>query len=418
MRPNGESTPRPEDALALVPQDWSKAVAHLDQVIEAVVAGDWQAVPWPFIAEKIAAPTGLDIAQILDGSPRYQTELLYLLRHLRRLLLAHGQPDFERKIVLDAQISDFDWPRVEQHLAAYAANPSTESSEEALLKRGCLIKDEEGQLYPTYAGLLLFGRAPQRFLPSAEIMAARYPGSQMDEPLAYAAIRGCLPDQLEQAEQFTLRHLERSFYLKDLDWQERPTLPADVVREVIVNAVAHRAYDITGDSIRLFVFADRLECYSPGRLAGHLTLDTLLTERFGRNEVIGYVLAELGWMARLGGGLKRVARRLAEEGMPAPLFEETVGGFKVTLFNRPEMGATRRPQTGAMPRRWLTQGLYARQIKAMDFVAEHGRMTLNDYIQLCPEIDPDILQRDLSSLVARDLLLRVGDKRAIYYILK
>ena len=54
----------------------------------------------------------------------------------------------------------------------------------------------------------------------------------------------------------------------------------------------------------------------------------------------------------------------------------------------------------------------------MDFVAEHGRMTLNDYIQLCPEIDPDILQRDLSSLVARDLLLRVGDKRAIYYILK
>ena len=66
----------------------------------------------------------------------------------------------------------------------------------------------------------------------------------------------------------------------------------------------------------------------------------------------------------------------------------------------------------------MEQGLYERQIKAMNFVLEHGRITNNDYSKLCPDVSNETLRRDLANLVERDLLLRVGEKRATFYILK
>ena len=56
----------------------------------------------------------------------------------------------------------------------------------------------------------------------------------------------------------------------------------EAVREAIVNAIAHRDYSIRGEGIRLLMFSDRLEVYSPGRLPGHVTLDNLKDERYSR----------------------------------------------------------------------------------------------------------------------------------------
>ncbi|WP_275978530.1 ATP-binding protein, partial [Methylobacterium crusticola] len=54
-----------------------------------------------------------------------------------------------------------------------------------------------------------------------------------------------------------------------------PHYDLDVVDEAIVNAVAHRDYAIAGSKIRLFLFADRLELYSPGKLPNTITLDDM-----------------------------------------------------------------------------------------------------------------------------------------------
>ena len=198
---------------------------------------------------------------------------------------------------------------------------------------------------------------------------------------------------------------------------ERPVLPLDAVREVIVNAVAHRAYDLGGDSIRIFIFANRLECFSPGRLPGHMTVDNILTERFSRNEAIVQVLSEMGFIERLGYGINRIVRRMAEEGLPAPHFEETAAGFKVSLFRQPQAWLPHQPEPNAI-RTWLAQGLNERQVTAMNFVLDQGRITNSDYGTLCPDVSSETLRRDLADLVERDLLLRIGEKRATYYILK
>jgi ATP-dependent DNA helicase RecG len=62
--------------------------------------------------------------------------------------------------------------------------------------------------------------------------------------------------------------------------------------------------------------------------------------------------------------------------------------------------------------------LNERQKQALSFLATHGRITSRDYQQLCPNVHPETLRRDFADLIARGVLLKIGDKRATYYIFK
>jgi len=105
--------------------------------------------------------------------------------------------------------------------------------------------------------------------------------------------------------------IRHSMRLTGFTRQETAEYPLGVVREAIVNAVAHRDYAIRGDDIRVLMFSDHMEVYSPGRLPGHVTLDNLVTERFSRNEAIAQVLSDLGFVERLGYGIVPVSALIA-----------------------------------------------------------------------------------------------------------
>jgi ATP-dependent DNA helicase RecG len=197
--------------------------------------------------------------------------------------------------------------------------------------------------------------------------------------------------------------------------QEFLEYPFDAVRELLVNAVAHRDYNMQGDSIHLNIFSDRIEVHSPGGLPGPVTLDNLLEARFSRNAVIVQVLSDLGYVEKLGYGLNRVVRAMHDQGMRPPRFEEVAGTFRVTLY-----GDTRQ-----MARKSLNglkvfpeMGVNLRQETLLGFLEEHRRITNREYQELCPDVHAETLRRDLADLVSRGLLIKVGDKRATYYILK
>jgi ATP-dependent DNA helicase RecG len=63
-------------------------------------------------------------------------------------------------------------------------------------------------------------------------------------------------------------------------------------------------------------------------------------------------------------------------------------------------------------------GLNERQMQALEYLSEHGRITNREYQELCPGVSSETIRRDLANLVERDLLLKIGDKRATYYIFK
>ncbi len=190
-------------------------------------------------------------------------------------------------------------------------------------------------------------------------------------------------------------------------------IPPDVIREAIVNAVAHRDYAIRGDDVRVLMFSDRMEIYSPGRLPGHVTLDNLLTERFSRNEAIVQGLSELGFVERLGYGIDRMVAAMGEAGLHAPAFEETVAGFRVTLVGRGDDLVS--PESAP---RWANGRLDGRQERALAYLMEHGSITNREFRELIPDLSDETIRRLLADLVDQGLLLKVGERKATYYILK
>jgi ATP-dependent DNA helicase RecG len=333
-------------------------------------------------------------------------------RHLRRLMMERGAVSFEAMVPDGARLDDIAWERVGQYLSNLDGLPAT-NREEALLQRGCLSRSDD-LLRPTYAGLLLFGREPQRWVPTSRLLAVRYPGRTMDDSFVREEILGTLPEQIRRAEAFVVGNMRRGVRLRALERAEETEYPVGVVREAIVNAIAHRSYQVRGNEIRVLMFSDRIEFYSPGRLPGHVTVENLVDERFSRNECIVQVLSDMGFIERLGYGIDRMIHHMAEAKLPPPRFKETAAGFQVSLLG-PGTALVTQDVSAHL---WRHLGLNQRQEIAMAHLIEKERITHREYHDLCSDVSAETIRRDLVDLVHKNLLLKISDKRETYYILK
>ena len=401
----------------------------LDRVFQAALLAEPPLVlPLPQVRH---TPSGaVVLVQVPMGLPHvYSLEGRYLgregvqtnplpARRLRQLLLERGVVQFEAQIVPGATLDDLDMEKAAAYVAALSLPPG-ESLEQVLLRRGCLSQETgpggECILHPNYAGLLLFGRYPQRWLPNATILAARFSGAAFADHYLKQDIGGTLVDQLHQVEAFFYQNLPSAIRLVGLAHEETLEYPPEAVRELLVNAVAHRDYNLQGDNIHLNIFADRLEVQSPGGLPGPVNLDNLLEARFSRNAVIVQVLSDLGFVERLGYGLDRVVRAVRQAGLRQPRFEEVGGAFRVTLFSESLIPQAAQLQQAAA---YHHLNLNPHQEHALAYLIQNQRITSRDYQELSPEVHPETLRRDLVDLVERGVLIKVGDKRATYYILK
>jgi predicted HTH transcriptional regulator len=135
--------------------------------------------------------------------------------------------------------------------------------------------------------LLAFGDSPEQFLPSAYIEAAAYRGTAMASAavLDSKRITGPLHQQIDDAVNFVERNMKVAS-IKTVGRQDFPQYDLLSVHEAIVNAAAHRDYSIAGSKIRLFLFDDRLEIYSPGRLPNTITLENMADRQFTRNQLL------------------------------------------------------------------------------------------------------------------------------------
>jgi ATP-dependent DNA helicase RecG len=227
-------------------------------------------------------------------------------------------------------------------------------------------------------------------------------------------VRGPLPDQLQRAEAFLTDHMRRGVYIRELQREEQPEYPPQALREALVNAIAHRDYAIRGEGIRVLMFADRVECYSPGRLPGHVTVQNLVEERFSRNQAIVQVLADMGYIERLGYGIDRMIRQMSSLGLEEPVFRETANGFQVTLRGPGTELLSVAPANAG----WAGVDINARQQAGLQYLTAEARITNRQYRDLHPDISDETARRDLADLVDKGLLLKIGEKRATYYILK
>ncbi len=226
-----------------------------------------------------------------------------------RLYQASGSFFYDEKPLPQLTVADLDLDAFENYLKETGLEAVHPSSEQLLVNWRLLSADR----HPTLAGMILFGRHPQRHLPFAQINAARIPGTQLaNEPSDRKDLTGRLFDVIDQAERFLDLHLPVPHRIRGFEPERFPELPEAALREAIVNAVAHRDYTIPGP-VRLLIFDDRVEIHAPGRPPN--TVDEAAM-RVGvhvpRNPVIYKRLADLGLVTRVGSGIPRMIELVKE----------------------------------------------------------------------------------------------------------
>ena len=198
---------------------------------------------------------------------------------------------------------------------------------------------------PTLAGIMLFSTYPQAFFPQLSIIATRIPGTQIGDTrpneerfIDNARIEGPLDEQLRGAIAFIRKNIRTTTIISPENGErmDAAEYPIEAVRELILNALIHRDYSIhsQGMPIQLQSLDDRMTIINPGSLYGRLTIDQLGTiQPDTRNPVIANALEVLRVTKNRYSGITTVRRLDSETGMDAPLFENTRGEFRATMYS-------------------------------------------------------------------------------------
>lgn len=267
---------------------------------------------------------------------------------LVRLFEQRGQLDarFDRQVVVeDASLDDLDPRLVDRFVGPIDGGERTA----ALAKLDMVAEDEAGVARPTVTGLLFGTRWPQRWLPQAFIQSVAYRGESVSEALRSARYQldakdndGPIDDQIEYACRFVARNqrVEASKHMGRRDW---PQYDLAAVCEAVVNAVAHRDYSIRGSKVRLRMFSDRIELYSPGALPNSMRIADLSRKRSERNPAIARLLARCAvpegieslrstLMARKGDGVPALFAWSRSLSGKEPVYELFGNELRLTIY--------------------------------------------------------------------------------------
>ncbi len=332
---------------------------------------------------------------------------------VRQLAATKSTGDYEGETVAGAARADLDEEVIEEYIAKReerTGRPLKMPLEEMLTEIGAL--DEEGN--PTVAGLLLFGKHPQAYLPQSGLVFVRFMGIEPRGPDGLAGygrreeLSGPLARIIEGAWRVVREEMRTEAVVRGLEREERLEYPPFAVREAIVNAVAHRDYRLSGRRIEVRMFDDRLEVRSPGGLPGYITVENIVDEHFSRNPRIVRGLFQWGYIEELGLGIDRMIEEMVQAGHPQPEFRATPFSFTVILRNV--------RQRRSIPR-W-ERNLNERQLKALNYLREHGSITNREFRALCPDVSAETIRLDLVDMVDKGLLIKIGSKKGTYYILR
>ena len=227
-------------------------------------------------------------------------------QELMRLFQQSGIFHFDATGVPNTKIADLNWAKLDRYFDQYSVDFSNESDKERLLINTDLMT-AEGEV--TVAGLLVFGINPQKFLHNASISFAHFAGSALEDTLLdKQVIEGTLDYQIDTCVAIIKNNIQTPSVIKGTQTESTRFLyPDKVFREIIVNACLHRNYAISGSRIRVFLFNDRLEIRSPGRLPNTVTVEKMkVGVSYTSNPVLLKFMENLRYIDKLGRGIPMV----------------------------------------------------------------------------------------------------------------
>lgn len=205
-----------------------------------------------------------------------------------------------------------------------------------LLENMKILTPMDERLVFTVGGYLLFALNPQKHFPVCKITIAKFNGNEIGEEFEKKDLEGKIEEQIDGTNRVLNQYLRTKVKIEGFENELKFEIPREVLREAVVNAIAHRDYHIPSQ-IRIFIFDNRLEIISPGRLPNSVTLENIkLGVHSERNQLIVSYLAKMGYMTQIGTGIIRMIRLLKKHTGREPDFEERAQEFVVRIW-RPDL---------------------------------------------------------------------------------
>ena len=262
------------------------------------------------------------------------------------------------------------------------------------------------------AAAILFAVEPRDFIRGAAVQLVRRAGTDSGPgpTVAREECSGPLVATVDCCLHFIASHTRRFEAVTGSRREALPEFPVPVLREAIVNALAHRDYGLAGATVDVTVRDDRIEVRSPGSLPGHITLDNMREEHYSRNPRIMRVLKTMGLVEEYGEGIDRMYREMESRLMEPPTFEATASSVTVTLRNRFLVDVEDQLWLMQLAREDLTTD----ERRALVAARSNGAVTPRELRELMPDSDA---RTALEGAVAKGLLTRIGRRGGSRYVL-
>lgn len=278
--------------------------------------------------------------QRLESETSVMPQARYQELMLTRMQLNHRWENLPAAHVGLAQLDHEEILRTIQEGVAARRIPITDAThdpKEALKRLKLLVNDQL-----THAAVVLFGKELLPYYPQCLLRLARFKGTDKSEFIDNIQIHGHAFKLLAEAVGFIDRHLPIASRFKpgQLKRIDEPLIPPTVIREAIVNAICHRDYAITGGSIGIAIYDDRIEITSHGKLPAGVNIDALKKahESQPRNFLIANVCFRRGIIEQWGRGTQDIIEQCVKAGQPEPEFIEQANTFMVCLKTKAYLG--------------------------------------------------------------------------------
>jgi len=330
----------------------------------------------------------------------------------KRLLFSQANYSFGSQLCPKAKWADIDEEAILDFKKKYESVNDAHlygSNEEILKSRGCLTDDGE----ITNVGILGFGKEPQKFIPKAYVTVVRYPERAItDTILDSKDFNGNLFDQIDKTDQYLREHIQVISKIPEvgLARQDTPVYPYFVLRELLVNAVAHRDYNIYGSRVLIQMFADRIEFYSPGSFLEGITPENLRESQRSRNPTIARVLHDVKYLEEFGNGIDRIYETIENYPLKLqpPVWKDINVAVITTLF---DPTYEKKIDISKID----LSSFNERQKGALDLISEEGQISNKEYRRLF-RVSGKTAFLELSALVEKDILTVGGSGRNVVYL--
>lgn len=354
---------------------------------------------------------GRYLLRVRDQNMPFPADQIAVLKSAR----ASGQ--CEQQFVYEARFEDLD-PDLLAQFVQRLDDPRP--VEEILYRDYRLIDFQNGRPRLTLAALLLFARDPMRWHPRCGIDFVKFEGTERRygaelNIVRRARIEHPLSKLIDEAFVLIKEHVRERTVLHDLLFVERFEYPAFAWQEAITNAVAHRDYSLTGTSIEVWMFDDRLEVRSPGELPGPVTLERLLRRErthCSRNPLLVRVLTDLGYVRDLGEGIPRMFEVMEESYLRPPEFCQDGFMFQVMLKNTPIYDL----QTQHWMEQFTDYPLNQRQRHILAYAHQRGDAFTNHAYQKMNEVDRDRAYREIQGMIRMGIVARPSGRYGRTYL--